>query len=355
MKVLSHHVRESRKGRCNQVLHTALAEHHPQIEARLAKHRIDYVVRAQGDGCIHVFLGADECVEAIRRIGKSRLGDYTPGDSTPEEDFMLGIMFGYDRLAQCRKYLIRREGREKPNLPEGRRPGLWLDAAPVAAPAARRMGFTLIELLIVLGILGALASLLLSNYAVNRRETLDNSIVQSELAEIQRSFQAFRADCVLHKNTTYDDYALLARYGLAVLIKYNAYLASGENWSFSNTGDQGDKFWRGPYIEREGDRAIDRDAIGQPTGSWTVPVLLTPYSTDTDFSHYYRVVATIRNETTGKEEVATPAAVANLGPEDEELIQLWVLSPEGGSIPTAGTDIATFDNKFRRRLLLDRE
>lgn len=158
MNVFSHHLFEYRKGLRNLILHTTLAANRAPIETRLAKHGVDYVVYPLSNGRINVFFGAAECVETVRRIGKASLNDYTP-----EEDFLLGIMLGYDRLAQCRRYLVRREGHARPKLPEGRQPGVWRESAPVRAV---RAGFTLIALLIVLGILAALASLLLMRTAL---------------------------------------------------------------------------------------------------------------------------------------------------------------------------------------------
>jgi hypothetical protein len=40
----------------------------------------------------------------IREIGDKKLNELTP-----EEDFILGIMLGYDRLRQCNRYLKQKE------------------------------------------------------------------------------------------------------------------------------------------------------------------------------------------------------------------------------------------------------
>ncbi len=340
MKVFAHHLYEYRKGLRNLILHTTLAANREQIEARLLKHGVDYVIYALGNGRIDVFFGADECVEAIRRIGKSCLTDYTP-----EEDFMLGIMLGYNRLAQCRRYLLRRQGHARPALPDGRRPGVWREPAPVAAPApAARAGFTLIELLIVLGILGALAALLLSTMSVNRTETLDNSIVQKELADIQAAFQQFEADCVLNE----DDYELVSRYGLAVLMQYGC-LPSGDNWSFGASwhADRG-KGWRGPYMAEEARREIDLGESGISTagqapvaGGAEVPVVCTPYADGNNDGHFYRVVPELDG--------------------DGQIEQLWVVFPGDSGLTTGIPDVNSSDPAvreafeqypYKRRLLL---
>ena len=100
MKVFQHHLYEYRKGLRNLILHTILADCRSRVEARLTKEGIAYEIYALSNGHMNVFFGAVECVNVIRAIGKSQLKDYTV-----QEDFILGIMLGYDRLLQCRRYL----------------------------------------------------------------------------------------------------------------------------------------------------------------------------------------------------------------------------------------------------------
>jgi len=56
-----------------------------------------------------VFFGNRVCIEVLKRFGKRSLADFTA-----EEDFVLGIMLGYDRLKQCERYLrvVDRQGRD---------------------------------------------------------------------------------------------------------------------------------------------------------------------------------------------------------------------------------------------------
>jgi len=100
MKVFCHHIYEYRKGLRNLILHTISADFQKRIEARLTKMGIAYQIYPLRNGNINVFFGAKECVEVIQAIGKPQLTEYTP-----EEDFILGTMLGYDRLIQCRRYL----------------------------------------------------------------------------------------------------------------------------------------------------------------------------------------------------------------------------------------------------------
>ena len=77
-------------------LNTRLVE----VEEKLKRDQIAYQIYPLTNGRINVFFGADECVDVVKAIDKARLSEWTP-----QEDFILGIMLGYDRLKQCRRYL----------------------------------------------------------------------------------------------------------------------------------------------------------------------------------------------------------------------------------------------------------
>lgn len=49
---------------------------------------------------INVFFGAKDCVDVVKTFVSKKLNELTP-----EQDFILGIMLGYDRLKQCERYL----------------------------------------------------------------------------------------------------------------------------------------------------------------------------------------------------------------------------------------------------------
>ena len=57
-----------------------------------------------GNGRINIFFGSDECIDAVRLLLSRPLYELTP-----EEDFILGAMLGYDICAQCKRY-CRRKG-----------------------------------------------------------------------------------------------------------------------------------------------------------------------------------------------------------------------------------------------------
>lgn len=100
MKVLCHHIYEYKKGLRNLVLHTLPSEFLEQAEDRLERHSIPYIIRKVNDRKINIFFGAMECVEVIAHFGDKPLHRFTP-----EEDFILGIMLGYSRTEQCKRYL----------------------------------------------------------------------------------------------------------------------------------------------------------------------------------------------------------------------------------------------------------
>lgn len=100
MRVLHHHIYEYKKGLRNLVLHTLNSAYKEEAEERLISQTIPYVIRDVTPTKINIFFGASECVAVIKQMGNKPLNCFTP-----EEDYILGIMLGYDRLQQCRRYI----------------------------------------------------------------------------------------------------------------------------------------------------------------------------------------------------------------------------------------------------------
>ncbi len=100
MKVLNHHIYEYQKGLRNLVLHTMDASYIDQVIKKLETNKIAYIIRTVTDKKINVFFGERECIEVIERLGDQKLNEFTP-----EQDFILGIMLGYSRIQQCKRYL----------------------------------------------------------------------------------------------------------------------------------------------------------------------------------------------------------------------------------------------------------
>ena len=64
---------------------------------------IPYVLQPVGEQNLNFYFGRRECLEAIRLIITRPLCMLTP-----EEDFILGAMLGYDICAQCERYCQRK-------------------------------------------------------------------------------------------------------------------------------------------------------------------------------------------------------------------------------------------------------
>lgn len=102
MKVFLHHVYEYHKGLRHLVLYTGPVSEQEGIESKLNKYGIAHVLQHLRKDRINVFFGATACVEIIRGFANRPLNEWTP-----EQDFILGIMLGYDRCRQCQRYLKR--------------------------------------------------------------------------------------------------------------------------------------------------------------------------------------------------------------------------------------------------------
>lgn len=100
MKVLSHHIYEYKKGLRNLVLHTMQTEDLEDAQSKLKQQHIEYHIQQVNTHKINIFFGKKECIEIIRSFGNKPLNEYNY-----EEDFILGIMLGYDRMQQCQRYL----------------------------------------------------------------------------------------------------------------------------------------------------------------------------------------------------------------------------------------------------------
>lgn len=102
MKVLNHHIYEYEKGLRNLILHTMPSKDREKVENILRKRNIDYHIQIVNGVKINIFFGAWNCVEIVKKFAYKNLSKFSD-----EEDFILGIMLGYDRLKQCERYLRR--------------------------------------------------------------------------------------------------------------------------------------------------------------------------------------------------------------------------------------------------------
>ncbi|WP_319475799.1 DUF2023 family protein [Marispirochaeta aestuarii] len=102
MKILYHHIYEYKKGLRSLVLHTLASEYLHEAECRLKRNDISYIVHRVNETKANIFFGDRNCVAVVASFGEKSLYDLTP-----EEDFILGIMLGYSRIEQCRRYIKR--------------------------------------------------------------------------------------------------------------------------------------------------------------------------------------------------------------------------------------------------------
>ncbi len=103
MQVLLHHIYEYKKGLRSLVLHTMSTDEQYKTEELLNRKGISYVVQYVNSKKINVFFGKSQCIKIVKNFEQKTLSNFTD-----EEDFILGIMLGYDRTQQCERYLKRK-------------------------------------------------------------------------------------------------------------------------------------------------------------------------------------------------------------------------------------------------------
>jgi hypothetical protein len=103
MQILLHHIYEYKKGLRNLVLHTMSKNEQYLAEELLIRKGIYYIIQDVNDRKINVSFGRNQCVKIVESFGNKSLSDFSD-----EEDFILGIMLGYDRTQQCDRYMKRK-------------------------------------------------------------------------------------------------------------------------------------------------------------------------------------------------------------------------------------------------------
>ena len=108
LRVFNHHIYEYKKGIRNLILTTEKAKYRKSIEYKLQKNDIPYLINEhKGKDLINVFFGDESCINVIRT--------FTPklNKLNAEQDFILGVLLGYDKVAQCDRYLSIKSGKLK--------------------------------------------------------------------------------------------------------------------------------------------------------------------------------------------------------------------------------------------------
>lgn len=103
IKVLMNHIYEYKKGVRQMILFTMNKRYEQFATQRLERQKIPYVLQPAGKNTLNLYFGKKECLDAIRLIATRPLNELTP-----EEDFILGAMLGYDICAQCERYCERK-------------------------------------------------------------------------------------------------------------------------------------------------------------------------------------------------------------------------------------------------------
>jgi hypothetical protein len=85
------------------ILFTCPRRFEQQACIRLKRQSIDYVAQPAGRDNVNIYFGRRECLDAIRLFVTRPLHELTP-----EEDFILGAMLGYDICVQCERYCERK-------------------------------------------------------------------------------------------------------------------------------------------------------------------------------------------------------------------------------------------------------
>ncbi len=103
MKVFLNHVYELEKGVRRMALYTADRKFEPMVVERLQRHKIAYLIQPVDEKKMNLFFGHASCIDAVKKIATRPLYQLTP-----EEDFILGALLGYDIAAQCDRYCQRK-------------------------------------------------------------------------------------------------------------------------------------------------------------------------------------------------------------------------------------------------------
>lgn len=100
LQVFYHHIYEYKKGLRNLILTTEKQSNRDVIVNRLERENISYLIQNIDDRKMNVFFGNPDSLKVIESFKQKNLKKYTP-----EQDFILGALLGYDKIQQCQRYL----------------------------------------------------------------------------------------------------------------------------------------------------------------------------------------------------------------------------------------------------------
>ncbi|ERP31221.1 DUF2023 family protein [Chitinivibrio alkaliphilus] len=103
MRVLCHHLYEYKKGVRRMILHTMPLYMKERVIKKMEDNSIYYSISDVTDSKFNIFFGDRDCVEVVKSFGTKPLNEYTD-----TEDFIVGVLLGYDVVQQSQRYLRRK-------------------------------------------------------------------------------------------------------------------------------------------------------------------------------------------------------------------------------------------------------
>ena len=103
VKPFLNHIYELKKGVRQMALYTTNRRFEEFIIKRLNSQKIKYYIQSLGNQRINIFFGQAACINMICKVIDKPLNKLTP-----EEDFILGALLGYDLSIQCQRYCKRK-------------------------------------------------------------------------------------------------------------------------------------------------------------------------------------------------------------------------------------------------------
>lgn len=99
--LLGHHIYEIRKGVRRLALLTMKKERYVRSLPRLDACGVAFLAQECGSEKVNLFLGDPDCLAVVESFACPDLSRLSP-----EQDFMLGTLLGYDLGQQCRRYFV---------------------------------------------------------------------------------------------------------------------------------------------------------------------------------------------------------------------------------------------------------
>lgn len=112
LQVFNHHIYEYKKGLRNLILTTEKKKHQEAIERKLQNNGIDYIIHDIEKDKINVYFGNEKCIDVVKTFNPKL------NKLSAEQDFILGIMLGYDRVKQCERYMKIKNKEIRLNTPQ---------------------------------------------------------------------------------------------------------------------------------------------------------------------------------------------------------------------------------------------